>query len=41
MGIVSLIASQRGRMPLQTSLLKREKVQSVNEIIKNNGIIIK
>ena len=28
-------------MPLQTSLLKREKVQSVNEIIKNKGIIIK
>ena len=41
MGIVSLIASQKGRMPLQTSLLKREKVQSVNEIIKNKGIIIK
>ena len=28
-------------MPLQTSLLKREKVQSVSEIIKNKGIIIK
>ena len=28
-------------MPLQASLLKREKVQSVKEIVKNRGIIIK
>ena len=41
MGIVCSIISHRARMLLQTSLLKREKVQSVKEIIKNKGFIIK
>lgn len=35
MGILFSITSQSGRMPLQTSLLKRENVQNVIEIIKN------
>ena len=40
MGILFSITSQSGRMPLQTSLLKRENVQNVIEIIKNKWIII-
>ena len=35
MGIVCLITSPSGKMPPQTSLLKRKKVQSFKEIIKN------
>ena len=38
MGIVCSITSQSGRMPLQNSWPKGEKVQSVKEIIKNKGI---
>ena len=41
MGIVCSITSQSGRMTLQTFLLKKEKVQIANEIVKNKGIIIK
>ena len=41
LGIVCSITSQSGKVPLQTSLLKKEKVQSVKEIIKNKESIIK
>ena len=41
MGIVCLFTSPSGKMPLQTSLLKMEKVQSFKEIIKNKGVIIR
>ena len=40
MGIVCSITSQSGTIPLQTSLPKGEKVQSVKEIIKNKGIAV-
>ena len=41
LGIVCSITSQSGNMSLQTSLLKKEKVQSVKDIIKNKESIIK
>ena len=41
MGIICSVTTKSGRMPLQTSQLKREKIQRMDKCIKNKGIVIK